>query len=558
MALCDGWGSGSQLYKVVVSGVVPLAEHALSEWAIQGISPATSESSAAQRLSDLAASLDKQGAQPSLPAAVKERLSLAIALAKAPAAYGNESIRKTIDEHAALSARLPKLPGISEATQQAYLVQYVQERAAAHLKNYYEEDQLDSAEEYQRAIAILLATLEVDSADPGAINAKLLEIHRGTSSPSSPDKPENSAPENQAGAAEWSQERFESFVESLKTLNAKNYGKWPRDIRELADLIWTAAKDNKDSELRLTPERIAAQLFQESKFDPKAVSHVGAKGLAQGMPDTWEAYGKGSPYNPKDAVAFMVNYMNVVYKVVKEKGYTGEKAYLMTLAGYNAGPGRVSERGENLLTDSHWGRGETYNYVRKIPEYVRIIEKTMLPAAETPRPEARTAEVGSEQQNLLEQKLAEKAKDFAWEDGRKADEPKSTYKVEDQEQNAKNRDCGRLVARVLRESGVDENYESSGTPDQEDYVKAHPDKYQNIENTQSTEGLRPGDIFIVGNGYGGKGHTFIYVGEGKIAVASLGHYYPKIGNVYFKDHRGAYRIYRPIASTLLGSSTATP
>jgi membrane-bound lytic murein transglycosylase MltF len=58
-----------------------------------------------------------------------------------------------------------------------------------------------------------------------------------------------------------------------------------------------------------------AQLYQESLFDPEAVSPVGARGLAQFMPATWDqmvrelGLGNISPHESKYAIPAGAYYM---------------------------------------------------------------------------------------------------------------------------------------------------------------------------------------------------------------------------------------------------------
>lgn len=87
---------------------------------------------------------------------------------------------------------------------------------------------------------------------------------------------------------------------------------------------------------------LAAQLHQESRWDPNAVSPAGAVGLAQFMPATWEAYGvdgdqdgSADPRNPIDAIWSAARYDCVLKKQVS--GLPGDVIPL-TLAAYNAGP----------------------------------------------------------------------------------------------------------------------------------------------------------------------------------------------------------------------------
>jgi hypothetical protein len=74
-------------------------------------------------------------------------------------------------------------------------------------------------------------------------------------------------------------------------------------------------------------------------------------------------------------------------------------------------------------------------------------------------------------------------------------------------------DCGGFVATVMIASGVDPNYPKVGVSTQLAYVKAHPEKYQVIDKSQSTSfsigDLQPGDIIIKTK----EEHTIIYTGQ---------------------------------------------
>ncbi|MEU0938972.1 NlpC/P60 family protein [Embleya sp. NPDC005971] len=105
----------------------------------------------------------------------------------------------------------------------------------------------------------------------------------------------------------------------------------------------------------LSPAILAAQLEQESGFDPRALSEVGAMGIAQFMPGTWPNWGrdengdgKADPYDPQDAIPAAARYDCALAREVQ--GYVsagqarGDITDLM-LAAYNAGPGRIKEFG---------------------------------------------------------------------------------------------------------------------------------------------------------------------------------------------------------------------
>src|SRR5699024_12417971 len=61
-----------------------------------------------------------------------------------------------------------------------------------------------------------------------------------------------------------------------------------------------AVEDAAD-EARLPVSIVAALFDQESGYDPNAVSPVGARNIAQMMPETWEQYGEGE--DPNDPLA---------------------------------------------------------------------------------------------------------------------------------------------------------------------------------------------------------------------------------------------------------------
>ncbi|WP_162933880.1 lytic transglycosylase domain-containing protein [Actinomyces lilanjuaniae] len=121
----------------------------------------------------------------------------------------------------------------------------------------------------------------------------------------------------------------------------------------------------------ITAQVIAAQLDQESSWDPSATSGAGAQGLSQFMPDTWETYGvdgdgdgTADPFNGHDAIASQANYMCTLAASMREALTNGVDGDLvdLALAAYNAGPGAVL---------NHHGvppYSETQHYVTTIKE----------------------------------------------------------------------------------------------------------------------------------------------------------------------------------------------
>lgn len=87
---------------------------------------------------------------------------------------------------------------------------------------------------------------------------------------------------------------------------------------------------------------LAAQLEVESKWNPKAVSHANAKGLAQFTPDAWASHGKGDPFDPADAIAAQGRLMRELKQRAERSGIA-DNPMRLALAGYNAGFGNVTK-----------------------------------------------------------------------------------------------------------------------------------------------------------------------------------------------------------------------
>ena len=99
---------------------------------------------------------------------------------------------------------------------------------------------------------------------------------------------------------------------------------------------------------------LKAQVRAESNFDPKAVSHAGAMGLAQFMPATWrDVMGEGIPTNSEDAIRAQCKYMTTLLKQFGELEWA--------LAAYNWGWGNV----RNLRARK---RGSFYELTSEMPQ----------------------------------------------------------------------------------------------------------------------------------------------------------------------------------------------
>lgn len=92
--------------------------------------------------------------------------------------------------------------------------------------------------------------------------------------------------------------------------------------------------DKAAAETGLAAAIVAAQINEESGFNPNAVSSAGAEGIAQFLPSTFRSYSNGSPFNVNDAFSAYAAFMS---SLLHEFNGDVRKA----LAAYNAGPGNL-------------------------------------------------------------------------------------------------------------------------------------------------------------------------------------------------------------------------
>ena len=101
------------------------------------------------------------------------------------------------------------------------------------------------------------------------------------------------------------------------------------------------------------PALVAAVIEQESRFKPRARSHVGAAGLMQLMPRTGRWMGARNLYDPEQNVDAGVKYIKYL-----DKRFKGDLKHI--LAAYNGGEGNVQRYGGIPPFR------ETQNYVKKV------------------------------------------------------------------------------------------------------------------------------------------------------------------------------------------------
>lgn len=141
---------------------------------------------------------------------------------------------------------------------------------------------------------------------------------------------------------------------------------------------------------------ITAQMFQESRFDPKAKSFAGALGLLQVMPRTAKFMGFSSVLKPEDGIHAGIKYLDWVRNRFESSLPFNERMWF-SLAAYNAGHGHVddarrlarnlglngdrwfdnTEKAMLLLAKKQYASKARYGYVRGIEpvSYVREIRQ---------------------------------------------------------------------------------------------------------------------------------------------------------------------------------------
>ena len=88
---------------------------------------------------------------------------------------------------------------------------------------------------------------------------------------------------------------------------------------------------------KISPELLKAVCLAESAMNPKAVSHAGAQGLMQIMPQTADYLHLKDPFDPRQSIHAGARYL------AEQLEKFGTVAY--ALAAYNAGPGAVKRYG---------------------------------------------------------------------------------------------------------------------------------------------------------------------------------------------------------------------
>ncbi|HVY47059.1 MAG TPA: lytic transglycosylase domain-containing protein [Minicystis sp.] len=114
---------------------------------------------------------------------------------------------------------------------------------------------------------------------------------------------------------------------------------------------------------QIPPELIRAVMKVESDYDARAVSHTGAQGLMQLMPETAVRMQVRDPFDPRENIFGGTRYLRVLANM-----FNGDLE--LTIAGYNAGEAAVVRYAGIPPYE------ETQQYVTKVVAYYRSYRAT--------------------------------------------------------------------------------------------------------------------------------------------------------------------------------------
>jgi membrane-bound lytic murein transglycosylase F len=121
---------------------------------------------------------------------------------------------------------------------------------------------------------------------------------------------------------------------------------------------------------------LAAQIYQESKFDPKTVSWAGAEGLMQLTRNTQRAYGLKKPFDPQANIVAGVSHILWLEDYWKDEIEDEDELIKFILASYNTGHAHVADArrlAEKYGADSNvwYGNVEKYLLLKSKPKYYK-------------------------------------------------------------------------------------------------------------------------------------------------------------------------------------------
>ena len=147
---------------------------------------------------------------------------------------------------------------------------------------------------------------------------------------------------------ETNEQHAEVFYTEMKRINDSVRAAFFAEHIPFGELIYEKSK-----KYDVDPALVAAVIEQESRFKPRAKSHVGARGLMQLMPRTGRWMGARNLYDPEQNIDAGVKYIKYL-----DKRFNGDVKKIV--AAYNGGEGNVKRYGGIPPFR------ETHQYVKKV------------------------------------------------------------------------------------------------------------------------------------------------------------------------------------------------
>ncbi len=154
---------------------------------------------------------------------------------------------------------------------------------------------------------------------------------------------------------------YNKYFKSPKTLRAKVQSDYSSLTGGKISLYDEFIKEKAD-ELGWDWRLLAAQIYRESKFDPDAVSWMGAIGLMQLLPETGQMFGIENLNDPYQNIVAGTSYLKWLDNIWLEKIPDPEERVKFVLASYNVGQGHILDA--YRLTEKYGSNANSWDEVK--------------------------------------------------------------------------------------------------------------------------------------------------------------------------------------------------
>lgn len=163
--------------------------------------------------------------------------------------------------------------------------------------------------------------------------------------------------------------RYFRSSRSSKRRNNSQYSSMGGGLLSPYDSLIKLAAAELDWDWRL----LSAQIFKESKFDPKGVSWAGAIGLMQVLPRTGKSYGVSDLKDPEQNLMAAIQHLQWLQRMWEEEIEDPEERQKFILASYNVGHGHVFDAirlaEKQGVSATKWDSVKEYLLLKEQPAY---------------------------------------------------------------------------------------------------------------------------------------------------------------------------------------------